>query len=81
MDTPGFEPGPSEHEFGALPTELSDISTNKFLISHSIGSLALGAITAYIYVKKIFLNVNPTLGRLLSSQPDLGSFGNRTRTF
>jgi hypothetical protein len=40
------EPGPSELDFSALPTELSDISTNKFSISHYIGFFALGTTTA-----------------------------------
>ncbi len=43
---PGIEPEPSELEFSALPTELSDISTNKFSISDYIGFFALGTTTA-----------------------------------
>jgi hypothetical protein len=45
-DPSGIEPGPSELEFSALPTELSDISTNKFSITHYIGFFALGTTTA-----------------------------------
>ena len=37
LDLPGFEPGRSEHEFSALPTELIDMSTNTFFVSYYIG--------------------------------------------
>ena len=42
---PGIEPGSSDLDFSAPPTELSDIAT-KFSISHYIGFFALGTTTA-----------------------------------
>ncbi len=43
---PGIEPGPTDLDSSALPTELSDISTKKFSISQYIGFFALGTTTA-----------------------------------